>query len=91
MPKSKVIPDSSVEEMAQPVAQEPEKEKKSKKEKKKFKAVAHGPLCKLSKSGFVEDHFKEYKALVVPPAYICKKCGRAAADKKSLCKPARIE
>ena len=66
-----------------------DKEKKHK--EKKTKAMGRGPLCKLAKNGFLDGHFKEYQALVNPPAYICKKCGRAAVDKKSLCKPERIE
>lgn len=76
---------------AQPdVNEEPKEEKKSKKEKKQAAALK-GTLCKLVKDDALEKHFKEYSALVCQPAYICKKCGRAAADKKALCKPSSIK
>lgn len=64
-------------------------EKKQKKEK--HEPSLKGTLCKIVKNSDIEKHFAEYQALVNPPRYICKKCGRAAADKKSLCKPVRIE
>lgn len=47
-------------------------------------------LCKLVKKDHLEKHFAEYEELVVNPEYICRKCGRAANDKKSLCKPVPI-
>jgi hypothetical protein len=90
MPKSKPSQASEIQETIEQKITEPEKEKRSKKEKKKAKENTRGPLCKLVKSGFMDEHFSEYQDLVNPPAYICKKCGRAAADKKSLCKPVRI-
>jgi hypothetical protein len=65
--------------------------KKKKDDKKAKQNVAKGPLCKLVKKDFLKDHFKEYKALVKEPEYICKKCGRLAKDKRSLCKPVRLE
>lgn len=76
---------------AQPEANEELKEEKKSKKEKKHEAVLKGPLCKLVKDDAHEKHFKEYAALVCQPAYICKKCGRAAAEKESLCKPAGIK
>jgi hypothetical protein len=90
MSKLKNALEKPVKDAVQPdMTKEPEK--KSKKEKKKDKIDLHRPLCKLVHDDILDDHFSEYQALVNPPAYICKKCGRAAADKKSLCKPVRIE
>ena len=42
-------------------------------------------LCALSESG--ECTLEEYKALVKNPKFICKKCGRAAANEDNLCEP----
>ena len=47
-------------------------------------------LCKWKKAR-IEDDFEAYKELVRKPKFICRKCGRAAADKKSLCKPAKLD
>ena len=67
---------------------DPDKKKKDKKAKKPH---VKGPLCKLARTDFIEKNFKEYAALVHKPAYICKKCGRAANDKKLLCKPVSMD
>lgn len=58
--------------------------KKDKKDKEKR------TLCKLVKKDFVKEQFSDYQALVADPEYICKKCGRAAKDAASLCKPLPI-
>jgi len=47
-------------------------------------------LCLLKNIGYVKKNLEEYKALVRDPAYVCRKCGRAAARKNNLCKPERI-
>lgn len=60
------------------------KNKKDKKTKKKH------TLCKLVKKDYIKEHFSDYQALVSDPEYICKKCGRAAKDAVSLCKPLPI-
>jgi hypothetical protein len=60
---------------------------KSKAEKKKAET---SPLCGLVKKGYHTDHPKKYKLLLKDSNYMCGKCGRAAADKKNLCKPAAI-
>lgn len=60
------------------------KNTKDKKTKKKH------TLCKLVKKDYVKEHFPDYQALVADPEYICKKCGRAAKDDASLCKPLPI-
>ncbi len=45
-------------------------------------------LCKLKKS--LKKDTKEYFLLVHQPTHICRKCGRAANSKKSLCSPLPI-
>lgn|GEM_PF-2284152 len=64
--------------------------KKKKGDKKAKKSLPDKTLCKLVKDDAPEKHFKEYQALVSKPKYICKRCGRAANGKRSLCRPARI-
>jgi len=46
-------------------------------------------LCKLKKS--LKKDTREYFLLVHQPTHICRKCGRAANSKKSLCSPLPIE
>lgn len=48
-------------------------------------------LCKLVKDDILEDDFKTYVKYVRKPHYVCKKCGRAAADEDMLCKPQKIK
>jgi hypothetical protein len=43
-------------------------------------------LCKWEK-GDIKERFDKLKALVVPPAFICRKCGRVANRSDLLCKP----
>ncbi len=45
-------------------------------------------LCKLKKS--IKKETQEYFLLVHQPTHICRKCGRAANSKKSLCSPLPI-
>ncbi len=47
-------------------------------------------LCLLKNIGFVKKNLEEYKELVRTPSHVCRKCGRAAATKKNLCKPERL-
>jgi hypothetical protein len=46
-------------------------------------------LCDLDKKE-IEKQLPAIMALVNRPAYICKKCARAANQKELVCKPARI-
>jgi len=43
-------------------------------------------LCKLVK----RDEMEQVRRLVKDPAYLCKKCGRAAREQGSLCEPSRL-
>ncbi len=47
-------------------------------------------LCKLVKSGYLDDHTKDYIKKVNNPTVVCKKCGRAANNEKDVCKPKSI-
>ena len=47
-------------------------------------------LCYLQNVGYVESNLEEYKKLVKNPRFVCKNCGRAAADEKNLCKPDKL-
>ncbi len=44
-------------------------------------------LCYLQNVGYVEFYLEKYKKLVRDAKYVCKHCGRVAADSKSLCEP----
>jgi len=46
-------------------------------------------LCELDK--LLEKDFDAYSKLVDKPCYICTKCGRAANEKKVLCKGKKIK
>lgn len=48
-------------------------------------------LCKLVSDGFLDDHTKKYTQMVNDPKYVCMKCGRAANDEDSLCRPKKIK
>lgn len=43
-------------------------------------------FCKLDKKD-IKEHLEEIMPLVAQPQFICKKCARAAASRKNLCKP----
>ncbi|QDV70264.1 hypothetical protein Poly24_39840 [Rosistilla carotiformis] len=45
-------------------------------------------LCKLKKS--LRGEIGMYVRLIDQPTHVCLKCGRAANDKKLLCKPQSI-
>jgi hypothetical protein len=47
-------------------------------------------LCYLANLGYQMQNTKEYKSLVREPKFMCKHCGRAAADKKNLCVPVKL-
>ena len=50
----------------------------------------HKTLCGWKKKD-IEKHFDELADLVRKPTHVCLRCGRAAADKKILCKPAKLD
>lgn len=52
--------------------------------------MADKKLCTLVKNGHHKDDFKAYKDMIRPAKFVCKKCGRAAAKSKYLCKSAKL-
>lgn len=47
-------------------------------------------LCYLANLHFHQSNWQEYKHMVKDARYVCKECGRSAADKHQLCKPAKL-
>lgn len=47
-------------------------------------------LCYLNNLGFQISNPKEYKELVANGQFMCKVCGRVAAQEKNLCKPVKL-
>ncbi len=47
-------------------------------------------LCLLQNVGYLNTSFEDYKNLVRNPNYVCKNCGRTAANEKNLCAPEKL-
>jgi len=47
-------------------------------------------LCLLQNTGYVSDNLEEYKKLVRNAKFVCKRCGRVAANEKNLCAPEKL-
>jgi hypothetical protein len=47
-------------------------------------------LCKWDERR-IEKKFKKFRKIVGNPRFVCKRCGRVAANKKSLCKPLALD
>jgi hypothetical protein len=47
-------------------------------------------LCYLANLGYQTQDTEDYKKLVRNAKYICKSCGRAAAEEINLCRPAEL-
>jgi hypothetical protein len=48
-------------------------------------------MCKLVKKGIHIDDIEGYLEYVLPPRFVCQKCGRVANKKGYVCKPKRIK
>lgn len=64
-----------------------EDKKIEKKIQKKIKKLLDKKMCKAAKKEILSEYPQAYASLMKNAEYICKKCGRAAAEKKNLCKP----
>jgi len=60
-------------------------------ERKRLDKMKKQKLCQLVKKDSLKKHPKEYQELVSNAAYLCLKCGRAAKEKTSVCKPAPLK
>ncbi len=47
-------------------------------------------LCELEKEGLMQADLEAYKELVRKGKYVCRRCGRVARKKKSLCRPEKL-
>jgi hypothetical protein len=47
-------------------------------------------LCYLQNMGYVESYFNDYKELIKNARFVCKNCGRSAANEENLCKPEKM-
>ena len=47
-------------------------------------------LCKLTADGMHHQKPEEYMGIVRDPQYVCKSCGRVAAEQTRLCDPLRL-
>ena len=47
-------------------------------------------LCYLTNLNYQIANPDEYKKLVTNPKYVCKLCGRTAAESDNLCKPVKL-
>jgi hypothetical protein len=59
--------------------------------KVKMPHPGHGRhLCYLTNIGYQFSNPKEYKALIKNGKFVCRVCGRVAAEQGNLCKPAKL-
>jgi hypothetical protein len=47
-------------------------------------------LCYLQNVGFLDDHLDIYKELIKNARFVCRNCGRSAANEVNLCKPEKF-
>lgn len=50
----------------------------------------HETLCLLVATGYLNEHLKEYQAMIAPPNFLCTSCGRVAHQAELLCLPLPI-
>ena len=47
-------------------------------------------LCTLTEEGFIDRDLAGYKARVMKPGFVCRRCGRVANEAQFLCEPEEI-
>ena len=47
-------------------------------------------LCLLHNIGYMKSNPEKYKRLVRDPKFMCKNCGRVAAQERNLCAPEKL-
>ena len=47
-------------------------------------------LCYLQNVGYLKTNLEDYKKLLKDAKFVCKGCGRAAANEKNLCAPEKL-
>ncbi len=47
-------------------------------------------LCLLANTEYLKENFADYKNLVKNPQFVCKSCGRTAANEANLCAPEEL-
>jgi hypothetical protein len=47
-------------------------------------------LCYLENMGYMKNYFNDFKDLVKNAEFICRKCGRSAVSRDSLCDPEKL-
>ena len=47
-------------------------------------------LCLLQNVGYLKSNLGDYKKLVKDAKFICRGCGRTAANEKNLCDPEKL-
>jgi len=73
------------------IMEEDSSAKASEHSRKRLDKMKKQKLCKLVKNDALKKHPEEYQELVSDAAYVCLKCGRAAKDKASLCRPSLMK
>ena len=53
-------------------------------------AAHEAHLCLLKNIGYLKSNLEDYKKLVRNSKFVCKNCGRAAANGKNLCAPDKL-
>jgi hypothetical protein len=48
-------------------------------------------LCELEESGYLREHFDDYRKLVRNGKFVCRRCGRVARKERNLCKPESLK
>ena len=48
-------------------------------------------LCALQEEGYIASNMDDFKKLIQPARFFCKKCGRSAVRSENLCNPENLD